>query len=182
MHNGLSIYQTKYCKTTFLALLRLSYIISYHLAVGKTALLRQKSQQTHYYYRIATKLAKAYQYLLLQFQWNIDEYKKACAARKISPNDKFWSNDKLTFFWPNYWVFLHGMSVKFGLWTFHKLQNRQKNWLYWLLVALLIMLMLLLERARGRLTWSLRANWCPWAPCWWPLCHVLLLPIPNKAW
>jgi len=32
---------------------------------GKTALLRQKSQQTHYYYIIATKIAKAYQYLLL---------------------------------------------------------------------------------------------------------------------
>jgi len=28
--------------------------------VGKTTLLRQKSQQAHYYYRIATKLAKAY--------------------------------------------------------------------------------------------------------------------------
>jgi len=35
---------------------------------GKTALLRQKSQQAHYYYRIAIKLAKAYHYLLLQFQ------------------------------------------------------------------------------------------------------------------
>jgi len=31
---------------------------------GKTTLLRQISQQAHYYYRIATKLAKAYQYLL----------------------------------------------------------------------------------------------------------------------
>jgi len=34
-------------------------------AVGKTALLRQKSQQTRYYYRIATKRAKGYQYMLL---------------------------------------------------------------------------------------------------------------------
>jgi len=33
--------------------------------VGKTALLRHKSQQTPFYYRIATKLAKAYQDLLL---------------------------------------------------------------------------------------------------------------------
>jgi len=33
--------------------------------VGETTLLRQKSQQTHYYYRIATKRAKAYKYLLL---------------------------------------------------------------------------------------------------------------------
>jgi len=65
MHNGLSVYQTKYCKTTFLALPRLSYIIFNRPVVGKTKLLRQKSQQTHYYCRIATKLANAYQYPLL---------------------------------------------------------------------------------------------------------------------
>jgi len=65
--NGLSIYQTKYCKTTFLALPRLSYIIFNCPVVGKAMSLHQKSQQTHYYYRIATKLAKAYQYLLLCF-------------------------------------------------------------------------------------------------------------------
>jgi len=63
MHYGLSIYQTKYCKTMFLALSRLSYIIFNRPVVGKATLLR-KSQQIHYY-RIATKLTKAYQYLLL---------------------------------------------------------------------------------------------------------------------
>jgi len=36
MHNGLSIYQTKYCKTTFLTLPRLSYIIFNHPVVGNT--------------------------------------------------------------------------------------------------------------------------------------------------
>jgi len=36
--------------------------------MGKATLLRQKLQQTHGDYKIATKLAKAYQYLLLQFQ------------------------------------------------------------------------------------------------------------------
>jgi len=36
--------------------------------VGKATLSLQKSQQTHYYHRIATKLAKAYHYMLLQFQ------------------------------------------------------------------------------------------------------------------
>jgi len=47
----------------------LAYIIFNRPVVGKTTLLCQKSQQTHYYYRIATKLAKAFnQYLLLQFQ------------------------------------------------------------------------------------------------------------------
>jgi len=35
--------------------------------VSKTPLIRQKSQQAHYHYRFATKLAKAYQYLLLRF-------------------------------------------------------------------------------------------------------------------
>jgi len=65
MHNGLSIYQTKYCKTTFLALPCLSYILFNRPVVGNTALLTQKSQIKQHYYRIATKLAKAYQYLLL---------------------------------------------------------------------------------------------------------------------
>jgi len=68
MHNGLSIDQNKYCKTTFLALPRVSYIMFNRPVVGKTTLLRQKSQQAHYYYIIATKLAKVYHYLLLQFQ------------------------------------------------------------------------------------------------------------------
>jgi len=31
------------------------------------------------------------------------------------------------------------------------------------------MLMFFLEQACGRLTWSLRATWCPRAPRWWPL-------------
>ena len=52
------------CETTFLALPRIAYIIFNRLAVSKPA-LGQKSQQTPYYYRISTKLAKAYQYLLL---------------------------------------------------------------------------------------------------------------------
>jgi len=35
MHNGLSFYQTKYCKSTFLALPCLSYILFYRPVVGK---------------------------------------------------------------------------------------------------------------------------------------------------
>jgi len=42
------------------------------------------------------------------------------------------------FFWPNNLGYPHGMSVKFGLWTFHKLETTEKFWLYWLLVALFI--------------------------------------------
>jgi len=52
MHNGLSIYQAKYCKTKFLASPCLCYILFNHPVAGKTALLHQKSQQTYYYYRI----------------------------------------------------------------------------------------------------------------------------------
>jgi len=49
-HNGLSTYQNQvgYCKTTFLASPCLSYILFNRPIEGKTALLRQKSQQTHY--------------------------------------------------------------------------------------------------------------------------------------
>jgi len=39
MHNGLSIYQTMYYETTFLALSRIAYIIFNHPTVGKTTLL-----------------------------------------------------------------------------------------------------------------------------------------------
>jgi len=62
MHNGQIIYKTTYVgyyKTRFLALLRLAYLICNSLVVGKTTLLRQKSQQT------ANKLGKAYQYQFL---------------------------------------------------------------------------------------------------------------------
>jgi len=54
---------SEYRKTTFLAFPSLAYLICYHLVVGKTTLLRQMSQQTNYF-RIATKIAKAYQYQL----------------------------------------------------------------------------------------------------------------------
>ena len=68
MHNGKSIYQTTvstFCKTTFLAFPRLAYLMRNLLVMGKTVLLRRKPQQTNYYYRFATKLAKSYQYQLL---------------------------------------------------------------------------------------------------------------------
>jgi len=37
-------------------------------------------------------------------------------------------------------------------------------------VMILIILMLFSKQVRGRPTWSLRATWCPRAPCWWSLC------------
>jgi len=63
-----SIYQTKYCETTFLTLPRTAYITFNRPVASKTTLLCKKSQQSYYYYRIATQLAKTYLYLLLQFQ------------------------------------------------------------------------------------------------------------------
>jgi len=66
MHNGLIIYQTK--RPPFLALPCKANTIFNRPVVGKTRLLSQKSQQTHYYYIIATNLAKACHYLLLSFQ------------------------------------------------------------------------------------------------------------------
>jgi len=52
--------------------------------VSKTTLLRQKLQQAHYHYRLATKLAKAYHYLLFQFQQNIDKEKKTVLQEILS--------------------------------------------------------------------------------------------------
>ena len=43
-----------------------------------------------------------------------------------------------------------------------------------LIIWVLIMLMIFLEPARGRPTWSLRATWCPRAPRWWPPGYRLL--------
>ena len=40
-------------------------------------------------------------------------------------------------------------------------------------VKTLILLMLFLEQARGRRTWSLRVTWCPQAPRWWPLVYPI---------
>jgi len=57
MYNALSIYQTKYCKNTFLAVPRLSYITSNHQVVGKTTLLHQKLKQTYDYYRISISIS-----------------------------------------------------------------------------------------------------------------------------
>jgi len=78
MHNGLSIYQTKYCKTTFLALPCLSYTLFNGPVVGKTALLHQKSQQTHYFYRIATKIAKHFNICCCSFNKVSMKRKKLC--------------------------------------------------------------------------------------------------------
>jgi len=36
-----------------------------------------------------------------------------------------------------------------------------------------IMLMLFLEQARGRPTWSLQVTWCPWAPHWRLLAYAV---------
>jgi len=47
-------------------------------------------------------------------------------ARKFWPNDKFWPKDKIWLFWSNKFGVARGISVKFSLWTFHKLLKKQK--------------------------------------------------------
>jgi len=66
MRNGLSIFQTKYSKTMFLALQHLVYLFK-HPVVGKATLLRQKSQQTHYY-------------SILELQLNLQKHIKICCC------------------------------------------------------------------------------------------------------
>jgi len=61
MHNGLSIYQRKYCKNTFLSLLRVVNIQS----SSSEQHYYGRSRKNPMYFRIAIKLAKAHQYLLL---------------------------------------------------------------------------------------------------------------------
>jgi len=43
-------------------------LIIKQLLVGQPIFWPKKSQQIHYYYRIAKKIAEVYQYLLLKFQ------------------------------------------------------------------------------------------------------------------
>jgi len=84
MYNGLSICQTKQCKTIFRTLPRLSCTIINRPVAGKTTLLRQKSQQTHYYYRIATKLAVAYKYCCCSFNKISIKRKKLCCKKSLT--------------------------------------------------------------------------------------------------
>jgi len=52
--------------------------------VGKTTLLRQQSQQTHYYYRTANKPAKGY-HSCCTFNKISIKRKRNCAARTFDP-------------------------------------------------------------------------------------------------
>ena len=105
---------------------RLSYIIFNRQVVGKTTSLRQKSQQTRCYSRIATKLAKGYQSKSFVVVSN-----EVLIKRKTTV-----LQENFDFFWPNNLGCPSGMSVKFGLWTFHELPKRQKN--FWLLIILVM--------------------------------------------
>jgi len=81
MRNVLSVYQNKYCKTTFLALPRLSYIIFNRPVVGKTTLSRQKWQK----YIIITELQVNLQNIsisVVTFSVKYQYGEKNCAARK----------------------------------------------------------------------------------------------------
>jgi len=82
--------------------------------------LRQKSQQTHYDVRIATKLAKTSKSIVI----TLIQYRN---EKKTLLQENFDLMINFDFFWPNKFRVAHGISVKFGLWTFHKLLKRWKN-------------------------------------------------------
>jgi len=63
-NNGLSIYQIT-VRPHFLPTIPNLHNIQSSSSGGKTTLVRQKPQQSHYSYRIANKLVKARHYLLL---------------------------------------------------------------------------------------------------------------------
>jgi len=65
MRNGLSIYQTKYCKTTFLTMPILYSIQLSSSGQNNIITPEVATNPLLLQYRLATKLAKAYQYLLL---------------------------------------------------------------------------------------------------------------------
>jgi len=59
MHDGLSICQTKFCETTFLALPCPVYLIFISSSSGLHIITSEVSKK-HQYFRMATKLAKTY--------------------------------------------------------------------------------------------------------------------------
>jgi len=126
MHNGLSIYETKDCKTTFLALPRLSYIIFNHPVVGKATFASEIAanpsllQNCKY---TCKSMSISLVVVSIKHRWR----EKKLLQEKFDYNDNFWPNDKCWLFWPKNLGFPHSMSVKFGLWTFHKLWKRQNN-------------------------------------------------------
>ena len=83
----------------------LCYIPFNRPAVGKTALLRQKLQQTHYYYRISTKLAKHINICFCRFN-KVSMKRKNFTARKFWPNHKFCLMINLDFFYLITWASL----------------------------------------------------------------------------
>jgi len=107
MHNLLSIYQTKYCKTTFLALISLSYII----------LNRAVVEKQHYYVRNCNKPI-----VITEVQLNLQNHihvcccsfnkifvkRIYCAPKQVWPKDKFWLKNK---FWLFYLITWNSLMV-----------------------------------------------------------------------
>jgi len=109
MHNGLSIYQTKYSETTFLALPRIAYIIFNHPVWAKQ----------HYDARIRNKPT-----IIIELQLNFQKHINICSC----VFNKILMKRKILCCKINFNLFLtynlgvaHGMIAKFCLWTFHKL-------------------------------------------------------------
>ena len=97
MHNKFSNHQTNYCKTTFLALTCLSYILINRPVVAKTALLPKKSQKPTIITVLQVNLQKRSNNCCCSFN-KVSMKRKNSAARKFWLNDKFWLNYKFWLF------------------------------------------------------------------------------------
>ena len=126
MHHGFSINQTKYCKTSFLALPCLSCLLFNRPVVAKTSWLHLKSQQTDDYYRIAPELAKpnllSVVVVSIKYRWR----EKSLPQENFDLTINFDLMINFDFFWLNNLGFPLAMIMKFGLWTFHELSNGRK--------------------------------------------------------
>ena len=105
MHNGLSIYQIKHCKT-FCALPHLAYLI-----------YKGPAAERQYYYVRSRK-----KHFISDLQLNLQKHINVCCCglKKIDKEktrlQENWLKTKhFDFFWSNDFAVAHGISIKFGL-------------------------------------------------------------------
>jgi len=127
MHIGLSIYQNKYFKTTFLSPTSpvLDHIQSSSSGQNNIITLEIATNRLFITKELQLHLKKQIN-MCCSFN-KISIKKKNWSARKVDPTINFDLIINFDFFGTNNLGLPYGMSVTFGLWTFHKLLKRQKN-------------------------------------------------------
>jgi len=88
--------------------------------VGKTGLLHLNRNKPIIITELQLNLQKYINICCCSFK-NIDKEKKTALQEKFDSTINFDLMINFDFFWPNNLGFPHGVSEKFGLWTFHKL-------------------------------------------------------------